>query len=61
MKYLLSLLRVLRLVKKSQIGYGVAMKFVDRIKHRIQLVVTMVIIWALIVIALLVYIAVQVS
>ena len=37
------------------------MKFVDQIKSRIKLVVTIVVVWAVLVLALLVYIAVMVS
>ena len=37
------------------------MKFVDQIKSRVKLVVTIVVVWAVLVLALLVYIAVMVS
>jgi hypothetical protein len=61
MKYLQEARAVLRLVRRSQTAYGAAMKFIDRIKRRIQLVVTIVIVWALVMLGLAIYIAIRVS
>ena len=37
------------------------MKFIERLKHRIQLVVAIIVIWAVVVLGLLIYITVKVS
>jgi hypothetical protein len=50
-----------KLARKSQSYYGVGMKFVERIKSRIRLVISLIALYALIILGLLVYIAIRVS
>lgn len=50
-----------KLARKSQSYYGVGMKFVERIKSRIRLVLSLIALYALILLGLLVYIAIRVS
>ena len=61
MGYIKDVRRVFKLVRTTQTNYEVAMKFIDRIKARIKLVVAVIIIWAVAVLGLAIYIAIKVS
>ena len=61
MGYIKDVRRLLTLVKASQRMYVVAIKFIDQIKSRIHLVVTIIFLWAAAVLGLLIYIAIRVS
>lgn len=61
MNYIKTVLKLLRLIKTSQTGYSQTMKIIDRLKTRIRLIITLIVLWALIVLGLLIYIAVRVS
>lgn len=50
-----------QLARQGQKYYGVGMKFIDRIKNRVRLVIIGAIIYALVVLALLVYIATRLT
>ncbi len=50
-----------QLARQGQKYYGVGMKFIDRIKSKVRLIVIGVVMYALVVLALLIYIATQLT
>lgn len=50
-----------KLARAGQSYYGVGMKIVDRIKSRIKLIVSLILVYALVVLGILIYIAIRVS
>lgn len=50
-----------QVARTGQKYYGVGMKIVDRIKSRVKLIVGIIIVYALVVLGLLIYIAIRVS
>lgn len=50
-----------QIARTAQKYYGVGMKIVDRIKSRVKLIVSIIVVYALIVLGLLVYIAARVG
>ena len=56
-----NILAAYQVARTGQKYYGVGMKIVDRIKSRVKLIISIIVVYALVVLGLLVYIAIRVG